>query len=251
MYSRGLMASGWAIVLAVSSAVPARADHKVYSPYVEQGVLELEMRGHRSFDRSSDKDNQQTQVYEVGYGVNSWWSTSLFGRVTKEPGADFRYSATAWENIFQLTERGQYPVDVGLYAEYRKSHLSSEPDELETKLLLQRDVGPFAVTANLIFNREIGRGSGKGIGFEYAARANYPWKRELQFNVEAFGEPGRLTGFKEGPEQEHVLGPVLSGKFNIANLPGNFVYEAGYLLGLTSGSPQGTVKWLLEYEVPF
>jgi hypothetical protein len=244
------MALGGAIVLVASVTLPARADLKVYSPYVEQGVLELETRGFRSFDRSSDKDDQQSQIYEVGYGVNSWWSTSIFGRIDKEPGADYRYRATAWENIFQLTEQGKYPVDVGLYLEYQKSHLG-EPDEFETKLLLQRDVGPLAVTANLIFNREIGRGSGKGVGFEYAVRANYPWKRELQFNIEAFGEPGRLTGFEEGSAQQHLLGPVLSGKFNFTNLPGNFIYEAGYLFGLTSGGPQGTVKWLLEYEVPF
>jgi hypothetical protein len=29
------------------------------------------------------------------------------------------------------------------------------------------------------------------------------------------------------------------------------VYEAGYLFGPTSGSPQGTLKWLLDYEIPF
>jgi hypothetical protein len=251
MFIRALAAVGGAALLAASAAVPALADHKVYSPYVEQGVMELEMRGDRTFDRSSDRNNAQTQIYELGYGVNSWWSTSFFGLVNKDPGADFRYAATAWENIFQLTEPGQYFVDVGLYAEYRKSHLATEPDEVETKLLLQKDVGPLAVTANLIFNRNIGNGAGKGVGFEYAMRANYPWKRELQFNLEAYGEPGRLTGFEEGSAQQHVLGPVLSGKFNVAGLRGNILYQAGYLFGLTSGSPQGTLKWLVEYELPF
>jgi hypothetical protein len=251
MYIRALVAVGGAALLALSSTVPARADHKVYSPYVEEGVLELEMRGDRTVDRSSAKDNLQTQNFEVGYGVNSWWSTSLSGRTNKDPGAGLRYSASVWENIFQLTERGKYPVDVGLYAEYLKSHLGSQPDEFETKLLLQKDVGPLAFTTNLIFTREIGRASGKGVGFEYAARANYPWRREIQFNVEAFGEPGRLTGFDEASAQQHLLGPVMSGEFNFAGLPGNIVYEVGYLFGLTSGSPQGTVKWLLEYEIAF
>src|SRR5436309_6034090 len=119
---------------------PAAADHKVYSPYVEEGVLEFEARGHRTIDRKSDKNDQQTQIYEIAYGVNSWWYTSLFGVLDKQPGEGFRYSATAWENIFQLTPQGKYWADVGLYFEYRKSHLPSEPGEIETKLLLEKDV---------------------------------------------------------------------------------------------------------------
>jgi len=233
------------------STVPAWADHKVYSPIVEQGILEFEARGHRAVDSAADKNDQQTQVYEVGYGVNSWWSTALFGQLNKEPQQDFRYGATAWENIFQLTPQGKYWADVGLYVEYRKSHLSSEPDEFETKLLLEKEVNPLVLTANLIFNREIGNGAGKGVGFEYAVRANYPWTRGLQFGVEAFGEPGRLTGFEQVSAQEHMLGPVISGKFNVGNLPGAFGYNVGYLFGLTPGSPKGTAKWELEYEIPF
>jgi hypothetical protein len=251
MSIRGWLAAVGGGLLALRAASTAGADLKVYSPYVEQGVLELEMRGNRSFDRATAKDNRQSQVYEVEYGVNSWWSTSLAGRVDKEPGAGLRYSATVWENIFQLTERGRYPVDVGLYFEFAKSHLGSDSDEFETKLLLQKDVGPFAFTTNLIVNRGIGRGAGKGVGFEYAARANYPWKPEIQLNIEAFGQPGRLNGFDELSTQQHILGPVISGELGFAGLPGNFVYEAGYLFGLTNGSPQGTVKWLLRYEIQF
>ena len=247
MNTRVLLALGGAALLA---AAPARADHKVYSPYVEEGVLELEMRGHRTFDRSADKDDQQTHKYELGYGVTDWWHAAVFGRIDKEPGEDFRYTATALENIFQLTEPGQYWADVGLYFEYSKSHIAAEPDELEAKLLLQKDVGPLVLTTNLIFNREIGNGAGKGVGFEYAARVNYPWKREVQFAVEAFGEPGRLTGFEATSAQDHVLGPVLLGKFNVGGIPGVFGYEAGYLFGLTDASARGTFKWLLEWEIP-
>src|SRR5213592_1314837 len=40
-----------------------------------------------------------------------------------------------------------------------------------------------------------------------AIRELRPWKREIQFAVEAFGEPGRLTGFEAIAEQPHQIGP--------------------------------------------
>lgn len=233
-------------------ATPAIADHKVYSPYVEEGVLEFEARGHRTVDPSGGKDNQQSHKYELSYGVNSWWQTAVFSKVVKDPGGKFLYDTTSWENIFQLTPQGKYWVDVGLYAEYNKSMRGgATPDELEFKLLLEKDLDPIVLTTNLIFNRDIGRNAGKGVGFEYAVRAKYPWKREIEFGVEAYGEPGRLTGFEPISAQEHVIGPVILGKFNLDGVPGVVKYNVGYLFGLTHGSARGTAKWELEYEIPF
>jgi hypothetical protein len=127
----------------------------------------------------------------------------------------------------------------------------TSPDEIELKLLLEKDVSPLVLTLNVNFAREIGRNSGKGVAFEYAARARYPWQPELQFGVEAFGEPGRLTGFERLSEQEHQIGPVVLGKFHLPGVRGVFGYNAGYLFGLTPGTPQGTAKVELEWEVPF
>jgi hypothetical protein len=232
-------------------APPALADHKVYSPYVEEDILEFEARGHRSVNPAPEKDGQQTHKYEFAYGVNSWWQMSIFSKLKKDPGGRLDYDATAWENIFQLAPQGKYWVDVGVYAEYTRAAKSADPDEIEFKLLLEKDVDPFVFTTNLIFNRDIGRNAGKGVGFEYAVRARYPWERGIEFGVEAFGEPGRLTGFPATSDQEHVIGPVILGKFNVNDVPGVFKYNVGYLFGLTPGSPKGTAKWEFEYEIPF
>lgn len=241
---------GATAILAVSTS-PAWAHHKVYSPIVEEGVFEFETRGHSTFDRSRDKNDQQTHIYELEYGVNSWWSTAIFARPEKEPDGVFRYAATGFENIFQLTPQGKYWADVGLYVEYQKNHLAGGTDEFESKLLLEKAVDPLVVTANLVFNRQIGDGAGKGFGFEYAVRANYPWTRTVQFGIEAFGEPGRLTGFDAVREQQHLLGPVVLGKIDIPGLPGVLNYNIGYMFGLTPGTPEQTVKWEFEYEIPF
>lgn len=242
-----LLALAGATLISITSA---RADHKVYSPYVEQGIFELETRGHRTVDPSPEKNNQQTNLVELGYGVNSWWHTGFYGVMSKEPQSHFEYGGR-WENIFQLTEQGKYWADFGVYLEYERN-APTQPGEIETKLLIQKnDVGPFVAIANIIFNREIGHGAGKGLGFEYALGGYYPWRRDIQFGIEAFGAPGRLIGFDSLSAQQHQLGPVISGKFNIPGIPGALLYNVGYLFGVTPGTPKGTAKAILEYEVPF
>lgn len=246
----------WGIIVssaaALLSATAARADHKVYSPIIEEGVVEFETRNHRTFDSSAEKSNAQKHKFEIGVGLTSWWHSAIFGEVEKEPTGNARFQAATWENIFQLTPQGKYWIDAGLYVEYGKSLRGrNSPDELEVKLLLEKDVSPLILTLNANFDREIGRNSGKGIGFEYAARARYPWRPELQFGVEAYGEPGRLTGFERLSKQEHELGPVLLGKVHIPGVRGVFGYNVGYLFGLTRATPRGTGKFELEYEIPF
>jgi hypothetical protein len=237
------------LVIGFTVARPAFADHYIYSLVVEEGVLELETRLHRDVDHSSEKDDAQTQIYEIAYGVNSWWHTALFANLDKQPAESLKYSATAWENIFQLTPQGKYWLDAGFYLEYARA-TRDQPDEIETKLLLEKTVYPLVLTTNLIFNRQIGRNAETGTGFEYASRVNWPWKREVQFGVEAFGEPGRFADFNKVTDQHHVVGPVASGRFNIPGVTGNFGYQAGYLFGITAASPQGEVKGTLEYEIP-
>ena len=237
---------------AVLFSAVAFADHKVYSPIVEEGVVEFEARAHRTVDSSKDKDAAQAQKYELGVGLTSWWHSAVFGKLEKEPQGKLTYQATAWENIFQLTPQGKYWLDLGLYAEYAKSGRGrNSPDEAEFKLLLEKEINPLVITANLVFNRDIGRNSGKGVGFEYAARIQYPWRPEINFGVEAYGEPGRFTGFEPISEQGHQIGPVVLGKFHVPGVRGVFVYNAGYLFGLTPGTPQGTAKVELEWEIPF
>ena len=61
----------------------AHATKKVYSPIVEGGELEIEMRGSYDFDHRSSKDGKQKQKYAVGYGVTDRWFTELYGEIEK------------------------------------------------------------------------------------------------------------------------------------------------------------------------
>jgi len=228
----------------------ARATHKVYSPRVEKGELEIEARGHIDSDGDDTIDGARKDKYEIGYGFTDWWFSSLFVEYERAPHEDLQREAANWENIFQLTDTGRYWLDAGLYLEYEKPADASVPDKLEAKLLLEKTVHSFVHTANLVFEREIGDGASSEVEFGYAWRTKYLLRREFEPGIELYGTLGDIDDTPTASDQSHQAGPVVTGKHHIGDR--SFIYyEVGYLLGLTSASPDGTVKWLLEYEYVF
>lgn len=222
---------------------PAQADCKVYSPQVEQGEVEVEARG--CLPQGNKADEMRTDKYEVGYGVTDWWSTTVFLEYQAGQGEGYHPSARAWENIFALTEPGRYWLDLGLYLEYEWAAQPAEADEVEVKALLEKTMGHWTHTANLIFNRTLGGESENAVS--YAWQTAYRWRPEIEPAVEVFGGLGDPShpGLNN---QAESLGPAVLGRFRLG--PGvALTYEVGYLFGLTDTAPDGAVKWALELSV--
>ena len=67
---------------------------------------------------------------------------------------------------------------------------------------------------------------------------------------EYYGQINEILNPGKSADQQHRIGPVLVGLANFAPY-GKLKYEAGYLFGLTQATARGTVRWRLEYEIPF
>lgn len=233
-------------ILVISSA-SANASHKIYSPTVEQGEFELEMRAHTTFDSDPAKDDQPKIKLEAGYGVTEYWFTAIGGVFKNDANDDLSHTDTYWENIFQLTEQGKYWVDVGLYLEYSVPKESGEPDELEGKILLEKMVGNYLNTANLVFIRQVGSGSSNVTNFEYAWRTKYLLNKSIEPGIEIYGEMGEFAHVSPSDQQDHRIGPVISGQL-AHTAGGKWMYELGYLFGVSDAAPDGTLKFNIEYE---
>jgi len=48
-------------------------------------------------------------------------------------------------------------------------------------------------------------------------------------------------------QQDHRIGPVISGVL-AGDSQGKWVYELGYLFGVSDAAPDGTLKFVVEYE---
>jgi len=239
-----------ALVLAgLLGATPAHASHKVYSPIVEPGEFELELRGHTTFDSDPAKDDQQKYKLEAGYGIAQRWFSVLGTTLVKDgAGSSLQSEEWFWENIIQLTEQGEYWLDAGLYLEYAVPRAAGTPNEIETKLLLEKSIGRFQHTANLVFVREVGNGAPNTTYFEYAWRSRYFVSPAIQPGIEIYGEMGEFGRVLPADQQDHRAGPVLSGILGQGGHGDKWKYELGYLFGLTDAAPSGTLKFNLEYE---
>ena len=222
------------------------AAKKVYSPIVEGGELELEWRGSYDFDDRVAKDGKQKQKYAVGYGVTNRWFSELYGEIEKEPDKKFEFTALEWENRYQLFEQGQYWLDAGLYFAYETSFEDKHPDKIEGKFLLEKSLGNFSHTANVIFEKQVGRHPQEETEAGLAWSSRYHWREYLEPGFELHSDFGELREHIPYEEQTHQIGPVVYGR-----LGKEIKYDIGYLFGITDPAPEGTLKWILEYEWHF
>jgi len=82
--------------------------------------------------------------------ATSWWFTELYAKWHHEPGAPSAFDAWEWENKFQLTETGKYPVDVGFLLEIERPKDRSEGYEYKWGPLLQSEFGLWQANLNLL-----------------------------------------------------------------------------------------------------
>lgn len=233
------------------SGTAKAADLKVYSPIVEEGEYAIEVRGNVTHDNNPAKDGTYTQVTEFEITPTSYWHTAIFGEMKKEPFGSLQYKATGWENIFQLTPQGKYWADLGFYAEYEWGQKGGAADEVEWKILAQKNVGRMSFIINPIFETKVGGNRSGGVEFKYAAQAKWRYMPQIEPAIELYGEFGDIGHFGQWRDQRHQIGPVILGKFNMADI-GALKYELGYLFGVTKrGSPDGAFKFSLEWERHF
>ena len=234
----------------LAALAPALAELRVRSPTVEEGEIELEHVGALLFDRRyPSRMREQVYTNSIGYGLTSWWKAELEMQLLHEPGQSLHYQATTLENTFQITPRGRYYLDVGFFVEYAKAMRREDHDTITLGPIVQKSFGPAVLTLNTFFERTIGGpGHTDATAFQGAFQAVYRSDPrfapglEYHMEIEDLGRPGRFR------DQEHRLGPVIIGRFDLGDAA-TLKYELGYLLPLTHGAHGGALRWKLALEL--
>jgi hypothetical protein len=240
-----LQLSAAALVLGFSTILSssAHAAFIVYSPKVEKGIVEIESQN--AFEYNNDGDDERQHKLEIGYGVTTWWSVALEGEWEKEGSAEYDYTATAIENIFQFTDPGKYWLDAGAFLEYEFAHPSGSADKVEAKLLLEKNLINFSHTANFTIEQEVGDNANENPEWGFAWRSIYLAHPMINPGVEYYAEMNEIGNSGNFDAQEHFLGPVITG-----HLGHGIHYDLGWLIGLSDGSADHAVKFNIEYEFP-
>ncbi len=209
---------------------------KVYRPLVEYGETEVEFRSGYVKDEREELNGTQAYVIDFGQGVTAWWFTEAVLEIEKEPDASLEAEELEWENIFQLTEQGEYFVDLGFFAELKLPLEVEYAYGLEVGPMLQKETGPLVHNLNLLAEWAFGNGfqTENELGYTLQSR----WRSGTAVE-------GGIQGF--GVEDAHLLGPAVFGQGRMGE-HGKFKWDAAILAGLTDDAEDWRLRWELEFE---
>jgi hypothetical protein len=232
--------------LFAETAIAGPADY-VYTPAVEYGEKEIDFK----FGTARPPEGSRAQVASLGmgFGVTEYWFTEIYWK--REQDGSKGISIAEWENKFQLTETGKYPVDIGLITEIEAPLSRHQPWEFKFGPLLQSDFGLLQLNANLLFERKFGS-KDKGdvyvteIGYQWQAK--YRWQPTFEFGLQGLGEMGKWDDWTPAREQQHRIGPAVFGKIATSNHQA-LKYNAAWLIGIGGAAADNTFRMQLEYEL--
>ena len=235
-----------AVCLSFATGAHAGPAAYVYNPIVEQGEKEIDFK----FGTQKARDGTRESAGSIGfgYGVNAWWFTEIYAKANRETPGQWRFDAFEWENKFQLTETGKYPVDVGLIVEVERPRDRSEGYELRFGPLFQTEITRSVVAnVNVLFGKNYRTVTPAPMELGYQWQLKYRWKPELEFGAQGFGRLGPLQNWLPGNQQEHKLGPAVFGKIRLDGRSA-IHYNAAWLIGGNSNTPRNTLRLQAEYE---
>lgn len=219
----------------------------VYTPLVTAGEKEIDFKMGTSSTRNQPTESAAS--LGLGYGVNSWWFTEFYAKYKRELNQDTRFDAWEWENKFQLTEQGQYPVDVGFLVEIERPIDTTEGWELKWGPLFQAEKGKWQFNANFLFQRYFSAAVPTNYQFLYQWQVKYRWTERLEYGMQGFGELGDADNWTPPDQQTHRMGPAVFGRLPLGQ--GHALrYNAAWLIGSAPAAPDNTLRLQVEYEFP-
>ena len=222
-------------LLACALAAPqARADRRTLIRAYEymtqpQGNLELEIWNEVEAPKQGGFDQAATvHRIELEYGITDHWDLALYHVFTQEPAAPFRFDSWRLETRYRLFEKNVLPIDIELYLEVERPADFAAPWETEEKLILEKDFGRFALTANLVAEQKLFHAY-EGHEWEIDLGARYEVVPQLRVGAEVWTIQETVAGTTEG---SWFAGPSVSWAGSKLWLQ----LGAGFGLGDTSGA---------------
>ena len=217
----------------------------VYTPTVEYGEKEIDFKA--GSVRKGDNPRESAASIGFGYGAKEWWFTEVYLKYRRGNNEGIKHDAVEWENKFQLTETGKYPVDVGFLVELERPRDHAEGWEVKWGPLFQTEFGKVQLNANALFKRHYRAAEPGETQFLYQWQAKYRWLPQFEFGFQGFGEMGKWDDWATKDERSHRAGPAVFGKLPLGERRA-IKYNAAWLASTSKAGPDHTFRMQLEYE---
>jgi len=220
---------------------PTMADRRAYVWTYEyltmpRGGLELEnYLDFKAPDWGDKSTSEWLHQIELEHGITDYWDVALYQVFTQNNTDGYKYDQMKIRTRYRFFEAGLFIVDPLLYLEYKRPANASDPNVLEGKVILARDIEQFNFAGNFILERELV--SGAEWETEYALGGNYQFVPAFKAGVEALGN------FESGKEHKILLGPTVSFAAE------KFFISAGAVWGLNQKSDDFRFRYILGIEL--
>ena len=227
-------------LLALAGTGAHADDFIVYSPHVNEGQSEIELRGFYANDGRFAFNGQAASELSLSHAFTGWWKPEIYvAEYEKNPGEDAGLVGYEFENTFQFIQPGQYWADVGFVASLELPNSKGENNRLEFGPLFEKTFGRFDHRLNLIWEKEIGAGASRHYEFRYSYSGTYALSGTFQPGIEFYGRPD---------DRAYQIGPVVHGEWHVPGTTGNIEYRVGLLQGINIDAPRRTCVAQIEYE---
>jgi len=243
---------GTALLLSHAAHALNYFELEVY-PYktAAQGEVELEnfttytRRGSRDAPAPDNNKGLTRSSFEASYGVTEKTEVAGYVDYSRARGqGDWDLKASRLHARTRFAEKGELPVDLGLYAEVEFPRRDDNDAELELRGIIEKDLGKWTLDVNPIFEKVL-KGVEKNEGWElqYAASVIYRLDERWHPRLDFFGDFGLLRDFEGRDEQKHLISPAVDIMFGHG-----LSASIGVAYGQTKASEQQLVRTRIEWE---
>ena len=239
-----IVATGSLCLFAGASAIAGPNDY-IRTPTVEYGEREIDFK----FGSQRNRDGSSESATSIGYGftLNPWWFSEFYAKYAKQPGESQSFDAWEWENRFQLTETGKYPIDVGFLLEIERPKNRTEGYEITYGPMFQTEWGKIQGNFNIFIQKHVRATDTFDTELHYQMQIKYRNSEQLEWGAQSFGNVGQWDRWSAASKQEFKVGPAIFGKIK-TGIKEATKWNAALLVGTTNATPNTTLRIQTEYE---
>jgi len=245
MFKKKAIPAMAALCLFAATQAHAGPNDYIRTPTVEYGEREIDFKSgiHKNRDGSTESANS----LGFGFTPTNWWFTEVYAKYAKPAGESNSFDAWEWENRFQLTESGKYPVDVGFLLEVERPKDRTEGYEMTYGPMFQSEWGKLQGNFNVFIQQHVQASAAFDTELLYQLQLKYRNSELLEWGVQGFGNVGRWDEWNSSGKQQFKIGPALFGKVKTVTKEA-IKWNVGLLAGTTSATPKTTLRTQVEYE---
>jgi len=198
------------------------------------------------FGEEVSRQGLMAHSLELEYGLSNKWTAGIYLDFEQPKGQNLRHIKTkALMFHGRFWEKGERPIDLGLYVEYilpRKDYKNAE--QIEIKWIIEKDIGSGTFIINPTFEKNI---SGPDVdeGVEFAFNGAWYLRKfnRIQPGIEFYSKWGELAKLVPFDESKTYLFPAVD---IIMGKRGRFIWHTGVGFGMSDPADSFVFKSILS-----